>query len=81
MSKYLYTGYFENEVLRKRPYIKKEWCEFVIENAVVIEEQDDAERVRFWARIPEFGNRALRVVTLADRLTIHNTFPDRDFKD
>jgi hypothetical protein len=23
---YKFTNYFENEVLRKRPYLKKEWC-------------------------------------------------------
>lgn len=81
MSKYWYTPYFKNEVLRKRPYLKKEWCEFVIENPLHVEEQTENDRVRFWARIPEFGNRALRVVTLADRMTIHNVFPDRDFKE
>jgi hypothetical protein len=32
MSEYKYTPYFENEVLRKRPYLKKEWCIKVIEN-------------------------------------------------
>jgi hypothetical protein len=42
MPNYLFTPYFENEVLCKRPY--------------------------------------LRVVTLADKLTIHNAFPDRGFK-
>ena len=36
-------------------------------------------RIRFWGRIPEFGNRALRVVTLADGQTLHNAFFDRDF--
>jgi hypothetical protein len=34
MADYLFTNYFLNEVLRKRPYIKPEWCVFVIENAV-----------------------------------------------
>lgn len=46
-----------------------------------MEAQTENDRVRFWARIPEFENRALRVVTLADRVTIHNAFPDRDFKE
>ena len=81
MSKFHYTVYFENEVLRKRPYLKKEWCEFVVENPLRVEEQKENDRVRFWARIPEFDNRALRVVTLADRVTIHNAFPDRDFNE
>ena len=30
MADYLFTSYFLNEVLRKRPYIKPEWCVFVI---------------------------------------------------
>ena len=81
MSQYKYTNYFENEVLRKRPYLKKEWCEFVIENALRVEVQMENDRVRFWAIIPEFENRALRVVTLTDRITIHNAFPDRDFNE
>jgi uncharacterized membrane protein len=77
---YKYTAYFENEVLRKRPYLKKEWCEFVIENPIRVEVQGN-NRVRFWARIAEFGNRVLRVVTLDDRITIHNAFPDSNFKE
>lgn len=77
MSEYRYTDYFENEVLRKRPYLKKEWCIFVIENPVHVEVQPD-DRVRFWGRVEEFGDRVLRVVTLVDRVTIHNAFPDRN---
>lgn len=79
MTEYKFTGYFEKEVLRKRPYLKKAWCIFVLENAVRSELQGQG-RYRFWAAIPEFGGRYLRVVTLADKLTIHNAFPDRGFK-
>ena len=79
MPDYKYTAYFENEVLRKRPYIKREWCVKVIENPIRVEVQGDA-RVRFWGEVAEFGNRMFRVVTLADRVTIHNAFPDRGFK-
>lgn len=79
MSDYRYTAYFENEVIRKRPYLRKEWCIFVVENPLRVEVQDD-DRVRFWAEIDEFGGRVLRVVTLADRVTIHNAFPDSNFK-
>jgi hypothetical protein len=35
---------------------------------------------RFWAPIPELGGRYLRVITLADKVTILNAFPDRGFK-
>lgn len=79
MADYLFTGYFLNEVLRKRPYIKAEWCVFVIENAVQSEPQE-TNRWRFWAAIPELDGRYLRVVTLEDKITIHNAFPDRGFR-
>ena len=31
MRTYKFTDYFENEVLRKRAYLKKEWCISVLE--------------------------------------------------
>jgi len=79
MPEYLYTSYFETEVLRKRPYLKREWCVYAIENAVRAEPQEE-NRWRFWAPIDDFGGRYLRVVTLEDKTTIHNAFPDRGFK-
>jgi hypothetical protein len=78
MPAYRFTQYFENEVLRKRPYLKKEWCIQVIENAVVSAPQEQ-RRYRFWAPVPELDGRYLRVVTLEDKVTIHNAFPDRRF--
>jgi len=79
MSEYKFTTYFEYEVLRKRTYLKKEWCIRIIENPLFVEVQGD-KRVRFWGKVEEYGNRIFRVVTLADRVTIHNAFPDRGFK-
>jgi hypothetical protein len=76
---YKFTDYFENEVLRKRPYLKKEWCIQVLENPIRSEPQEK-NRFRFWGAISEFDNRILRVVTLEDKVTIHNAFPDRRFK-
>jgi hypothetical protein len=76
---YDYTQYFENEVLRKRSYLKKEWCIRVIENPLKIEQQEKG-RVRFWGAIEELGGRVLRVVTLENRKTIHNASPDRGYK-
>ncbi len=75
---YRFKEYFENEVLRKRPYLRKEWCIHVVENSVRTEVQSDG-RIRFWASIPELGDRYLRVITLNDFKTIHNAFPDRGF--
>ena len=65
MAEDRFTEYFETEVLRKRPYLRK------------VQEHN---RVRFWAKVPELGDRVLRVVTLEDKLTIHNAFLDRGFK-
>jgi hypothetical protein len=79
MPAYQFTDYFESEVLRKRPYVRREWCIAVLENPVRVERQDP-NRYRFWARVPELDNRYLRVVTLHDQVTIHNAFPDRRFK-
>ena len=79
MSKYRFTDYFENEVLRKRPYLKKEWCQRVVKNPIRFEPQEH-NRFRFWGEIEELGGRYLRVITLSDKKTIHNAFPDRGFK-
>jgi hypothetical protein len=79
MRKYGYTDYFENEVLRKRAYLKKEWCVRVIENPIRVEKQEH-NRFRFWGEIEELEGRILRVITLEDKRTIHNAFPDRRFK-
>jgi hypothetical protein len=79
VATYKFTSYFEREVLRKRPYLQKSWCIQVIENPVRSERQEH-NRFRFWALVPEMGHRYLRVVTLEDRVTIHNAFPDRGFR-
>ncbi|MDA0840794.1 MAG: hypothetical protein O3B01_08630 [Planctomycetota bacterium] len=79
MGEYLFTDYFENEVLRKRPYLKKEWCVRVCQSPLKVEPQDQ-NRFRFWGEIEELEGRILRVVTLEDKKTIHNAFPDRRFK-
>ena len=76
---YGFTEYFEKEILRKRPYVTKELCARAVQQPVRTELQE-GNRYRFWALVPELGNRYLRVVTLADRVTIHNAFLDRRFK-
>ena len=73
------TRYFEEQVLRKRPYIKREWCEQALRQPVRREDQSDG-RIRHWVLVPEEG-RYLRVVTLADNITVHNAFFDRGFKE
>jgi hypothetical protein len=79
MIDYSFTEYFESEVMRKRPYLDRSWCIRVVESPVRVEPQEH-NRWRFWAPIAELDGRYLRVVTLEDRRTIHNAFPDRGFK-
>ena len=79
MDDFRFTEYFEKEVIRKRPYLEKEWCIEVINNPLKMEPQEH-NRFRFWGRIDELEGRMLRVVTLEDKRTIHNAFPDRGYK-
>ncbi|MBI5102728.1 MAG: hypothetical protein HZB33_12970 [Nitrospirae bacterium] len=79
MEEYGFTEYFEREVLRKRAYIKKEWCIQVISHPLKVEIQE-GNRFRFWGTADELDGRILRVITLADKKTIHNAFLDRGFK-
>jgi len=77
------TRYFEEQVLRKRPYIERDWCAAVMA-AFVRREAQPGGRVRFWGPVvdPRDGKtRMLRVVTLVDGETVHNAFFDRDYKD
>jgi hypothetical protein len=77
------TRYFEEQVLRKRPYILREWCQDVLAAPQRREVQSDG-RIRFWGRVVVAGDsrpRFLRVVTLADGETVHNAFFDRNFRE
>ena len=78
MKDYKFTAYFEGEVLRKRSYLRKEWCIDVVENFEIMEQQED-NRYHFLMRIKELDNKYLRVITLEDKKTIHNAFLDRRF--
>ena len=73
------THYFEEQVLRKRPYLQREWCERALREPVRREQQADG-RVRYWFYVQELG-RFLRVVTLEDGETVLNAFPGRNFKE
>jgi hypothetical protein len=77
------TRYFEEQVLRKRPYIQREWCSQVIGAPLRRQLQEDG-RIRFWGKVVgpgQIGSRFLRVVTLADGETVHNAFFDRGFRE
>lgn len=77
------TRYFEEQVLRKRPYIRRDWCRDVLAAPIRRELQPDG-RIRFWGAVSlpdEARPRFLRVVTLADGETVHNAFFDRNFRE
>lgn len=74
-----FTRYFSEKVLVKRPYLKLEWIEEILENPAKVERQPEG-RVRYWGYVEEL-KKYLRVVTLEDGETIHNAFPDRDYRE
>jgi hypothetical protein len=79
ISKCQMTDYFRNDVLIKRPYIQVCWCLAAIQMPIRREIQPEDGRIRHWWFVPEL-QRYLRVITLADGVTLHNAFPDRRFK-
>ena len=58
--------------------ILEEWIERVIARPVSEAVQRDV-RIRRWGYVPEYENRVLRVILLADGETVHNAFFDRSF--
>lgn len=73
------TRYFEEQVRRKRPYLRDEWCERALSEPLQREVQVGG-RIRHWTFVSEL-RQYLRVVTLEDGVTVHNAFPDRNFRE
>jgi hypothetical protein len=71
------TPYFEEQVLRKRRYLKRQWCEQAVREPAYYELQEDG-RMRYWIFVSEIGCY-LRVITLEDGETVHNAFADHGF--
>lgn len=77
------TRYFEEQVLRKRPYLQRAWCRDVLAAPIRRAVQADG-RVRLWGKVWLAGEahpRFLGVVTLQDGATVHNAFFDRSFRE
>lgn len=73
------TEYFEREVMgKKRPFMKREWCQQAIHFPDHKMLQDDG-RIRYYKYIEE-TRKFVRVITLEDGETVHNIFFDRRFK-
>ena len=75
-----FTQYFLATRLRPdRQLIDLAWVQSVIDLPLHRETQTDG-RIRLWAPIAQNEGRYLRVVLLADGVTVHNAFFDRGFK-
>jgi hypothetical protein len=76
------TRYFDEQVLRKRPYLRSEWIAAVLADPIARSNQPDG-RLRLWGRIEREDGKLyiLRVITLEDGETVHNAFFDRTFKE
>jgi len=76
-----FTRYFKHTRQRAdRAGIKMEWIQRTVSNPDFEKVQSDG-RIRKWKRIAEANNKYLRVVLLEDRVTVHNAFFDRRFKE
>lgn len=67
------TAYFRDVVRLKHPGIEEAWILRVMAEPLEESRQPDG-RVALWGLVSEAQNRALRVVTLEDRETVHNAF-------
>jgi hypothetical protein len=77
------TRYFQDQVLRKRPYLPTEQFPAILAAPIRSSVQADG-RIRYWglATDPRDGQRrVLRIVTLDDRETVHNAFYDRSYRE
>ncbi|MEA3051804.1 MAG: hypothetical protein QOG72_707 [Sphingomonadales bacterium] len=55
------TRYFEEQVLRKRPYIERDWCAEAIAEPIRREVQEDG-RIRFWRNVALAGETEPRML-------------------
>jgi len=77
------TRYFDEQVLRKRPYLSQAQCAAVLVAPLRQVPQVDG-RIRWWGRVIDTrdgSTRILRVVTLDDGETVHNAFFDRSYRE
>ncbi len=76
---YRVSKHLEEYLKEERAHIRQEWLERTLNNPDFIEELSE-EEMRLWKKIPEFGNRFLRVVINPKGKVIITAFFDRRFK-
>jgi hypothetical protein len=72
------TAYFRDVVRAKHPGIEEAWILRVMAKPLEERRQPDG-RCALWGLVPKAQNRALRVITLEDRKTVHSAFFVRGF--
>ena len=72
------TDYFEQTLL-ERPEVQRQWCQRVIVSPLKRVVQQNG-RISYWAIVPEYGDRVLRVILLEDDAIFHNAYFDRNFR-
>lgn len=80
---YVFSKHAENELNKAgRSQIKKEWIERTLTDPDYTDKDPRTNANRAWKRIPEYGNRFLRVVYNLDKqpIVIVTVFFDRSFK-
>lgn len=72
------TAYFDRDILAKRPYLRRQFdtLQAIVERPLAEVEQADG-RFRRWGWV---GQEIYRVIVLADGETIHNAFPDPQYR-
>ena len=75
------TDYFRESVLARRPELEALFPLIVkaINNPIFVEYETETNRYRHYIYRPT-SNHYYRVILLADGETVHNVFPDRNFK-
>lgn len=77
------TRYFDEQLVRKRPYLTVAMCRAVLSAPLRRTVQVDG-RIRRWGEVTLPGEgeaRILRVIILEDGETLHNAFLDRGYRD
>ena len=73
-----FTDHFVNEILEKRPHLRRDWLECVVLQPLKVERLRGG-KYRMWGRIPTRRKCFLQVITLSDMRTVNNAFIDLDF--
>jgi hypothetical protein len=80
---YVLSKHAEDELNKpSRAQIQREWIERALSNPDYSDSDLRTNTLRVWKRIPEYGNRALRVVYSPDKQppVVVTAFFDRSFK-